>query len=199
MFSQITVRIAQPSDLPKIMEIKADAYSVRGYCSHSGANEQYLKNKFALVAEIGTNIVGTMSVMYDQETIPSDEVFPTETNAVRKVSKRVAYYGIFAVKAEMWKSGIRSIGIALIYEAITRARTDKVDAAIILVHPRHVRLYKALGFKMVGYKDEMPGLGKFPVVMLVLTGKKFQDLITTYTNAEKFCIPKRVPSQLTTC
>ena len=180
--SSITVHIAQSSDLPKIMEIKTDAYSVRGYCSHTGANEQYLKNRFALVAKVDNEIIGTMSVMYDQETIPPDEVFPDETARVRSVSKRVAYYGTFAVKTGMWRSGTRSIGIALIREAITRAKADGVDAAIILVHPRHVRLYRALGFEIVGSKDEMPGLGKFPVVMLISMGKAWQELLAKNTD-----------------
>ncbi|HUX81179.1 MAG TPA: GNAT family N-acetyltransferase, partial [Candidatus Paceibacterota bacterium] len=138
--------------------------------------------KFALVARADNEIIGTMSVMYDQGAIPSDEVFPNETTAVREVSTHVAYYGTFAVKTGMWKSGTHSVGIALIHEAIRKAKTDGVDAAIILVHPRHVRLYKALGFEMVGYKDEMPGLGKFPVVMLISAGKAWQELLAKDTD-----------------
>lgn len=165
---QVTVRTAEHRDISKIMELKSDAYGVRGYCSQTGTYEQYLNNQFALMAEIDDEIVGTMSIMYDQGRIPTDEVFPDETAQVRSRANRVAYYGTFAVKPGMWRHGTRSVGLALIHEAIRLAKADQVDAAIIIVHPRHIPFYQRFGFKVVAKRDNMPGLEKAPAVMMVL-------------------------------
>jgi len=177
----IVLRTAENCDLPKITNLKASAYSVRGYCSQEGAKEQYLthKNEFALVARIDEEIVGTMTVTYDRGKLPCDEWFPDETISVRKVSRKVAYYGKLAVEPDLWQSAL-SIGFALIGEAIARASADGIDAGICIVHPRHVRFYKALGFEEVGQRDNMPGLEKAPAVMLVIAGEAVQYLLVRF-------------------
>jgi len=162
------------------MEIKSGAYGAREYCSQTRA-EQYLKTDgFALVAEKEEEIVGTMLVTYDEGEIPADEVFPVEVSRIRDSFRQIAYYSNFAIKAGMWYSGIRrSIGIALIREAIVRARADGIKAAIIIINPRHIKFYKALGFEKVAARDNMPGLGgdvgsrKIPAVLMVATRETF--------------------------
>ncbi|MDE2021649.1 MAG: GNAT family N-acetyltransferase [Patescibacteria group bacterium] len=143
------------------------------------------------MAEIDGEAVGTMSVVYDDGKLPTDELFSVETSRVRDTSTQLAYYGTFAVKAGMWRSGTNSIGLALIHEAVRRAKLDGVDAAIIIVHPRHVSFYKALGFEEVARRDDMPGLEKAPAVMLVITGKAAQDLFERCTTG---CMQARMNS-----
>ncbi|MEK7060371.1 MAG: GNAT family N-acetyltransferase [Patescibacteria group bacterium] len=177
MMFQITVRTAEIRDFPKIACLKRDAYSVRGYCSQGRAKEQYLiqKGEFALVAtRTDEEILGTMTVSYDDGGLPCDEWFPNETARVRDMSRKVAYYGTFAVKPGMWRS---SIGLALIRKAIARAGTDGIDAGICIVNPRHVAFYGTLGFKEVGRRGSMPGLDKAPAVMLAITGEAAQNLL----------------------
>lgn len=176
--SPVTVRTARRHDLTKIMAIKSSAYSARRYCSQSGA-EQYLeKNKYALVAEKEQEIVGTMLVTYDEGNIPVDEYFPEEMRAVRSTATRIAYYGSFAVKAGMWRLGIFSIGLSLICEAIRKANEDGIEAAIIIVNPRHVQFYESLGFKAIARREEISGLGlegKVPGVLMVVTRQTFRE------------------------
>lgn len=187
--SQITVRTAELEDLLMIAELKRDAYGVRGYCSRKRAQEQYLnmKNEFALMAEIDGKTVGTMSVIYAEggRKLPSDEYFPIQTDEVRKTSGKIAYYGTFAVQSGMWARGECSVGLALIREAIRRAKQEAINAKIIIVHPRHVSFYMALGFEEVARRDNMPGLEKAPAVMMVLAGVALQSLFAKYTGDNK--------------
>jgi N-acetylglutamate synthase-like GNAT family acetyltransferase len=178
--SQITVRTAHRQDLTKILEIMSGAYSARGYCSHSRA-EQYLdNNKFALVAEKNQEIVGTMLVTYDEGNIPADEDFAEEMRNIRRGATKIAYYGSFAVKVGMWKLGILSIGLALVREAIARALDDGIETAVIVVNPRHQEFYAALGFVEIARREEMPGLGvegKVPGVLMTVTRETFRDVL----------------------
>jgi ribosomal protein S18 acetylase RimI-like enzyme len=178
MPSQTAVHAAEPRDFPEIAKLIRVAYSKREYCSREEANEQYLidNNEFALVVKIDDVVIGTMLVTYDCGELPCDELFEKETEAVRAVSKKVAYYGSFAVEPNFWQSEM-SIGFMLIGEAINMAIKDGVDAGICIVNPRHVRFYRALGFKIVGKTDNMPRLKKAPAVMLAITGKKARDLL----------------------
>lgn len=177
---EITVRTAKSTDLSKVVELILDAYNVRGYSPIPGAIEQYLKNDNALVliAQRANEIVGTMSILFDTGKIPTDEVFPTETAEVRKASRQVAFLGSFAVRKEEWKTGMLSIGFALICEVIARASNYDANTAVIVVNPRHVRFYSnMLGFKKVAYCDNMPGLEKAPAVMMVLDSSGIQNLL----------------------
>lgn len=176
----VTVRTAEICDFSRIACLKSDAYSVRGYCSQSRA-EQYLEqNKFALVAEKQKEIVGTMMVTYDEGKIPADEYFPEEMIRVRGVATRIAYYGSFAVKAGLWRLGIFSVGLALVREAIRRALDDRIEVAVIIVNPRHVSFYETLGFEEKARREEMPGLGvegKVPGVLMTVTRETFRNVI----------------------
>lgn len=185
--SHVTVCTAEICDFSRIACLKSDAYSVRGYCSQEGAKEQYLKNnEFALVAKSDDEIVGTMTVTYDDDgRLPCDEWFPDETARVREMSRQVAYYGKFAVEPDLWQSAL-SIGFSLIGEAIARASADGIDAGICIVHPRHVRFYEALGFEVVGRQDNMPGLEKAPAVMLAIAGKSAQDLLARFASKKNY-------------
>lgn len=178
---QISVRAATPSDFQDIERLRVDAYNVRGYCSQSRVTEQcFLENQFALVAEIDGEAVGTMSVTYDRGEIPTDSVFPAETSSVRGLSKKIAYYGSFAVRVGMWRSGTNAIGQALIREAIMRTSAEGADAAIIVVNPRHVLFYQKLGLKEMARQDNMPGIEKAPAVMLAATGEDFKNLLARH-------------------
>jgi len=178
---EITVRTAKSTDLSKVVELILDAYNVRGYSPIPGAIEQYLKNDNALVLvaeKAKKEIVGTMSILFDTGKIPTDEVFPAETTRVRETSRQVAYLGSFAVRKEEWKTGMLSIGFALICEVIARASNYDANTAVIVVNPRHVRFYSnMLGFKKVAYCDNMPGLEKAPAVMMVLDSSGIQNLL----------------------
>jgi len=178
--SQIIVRTAHSKDLESILGIMSCAYSARGYCSHSRA-EQYLEhNKFALVAEKNQEIVGTMLVTYDEGNIPADEDFPDEMKKIRDAATRIAYYGSFAVKASMWELCIFSIGCSLVREAISRALEDWIETAVIVVNPRHQEFYEALGFVEIARREEMPGLGiegKVPGVLMTVTRETLRDVL----------------------
>lgn len=179
---EINVRTAHPQDLESVLEIMFGAYSARGYCSKTGA-EQYLEeNKYALVAEREGEIIGTMLVTYDEGkgTLPTDEYFEEQMLKVRTAASRVAYYGSFAVKTGAWRIGRLSIGLALIREAIDRALEAGIEAAVIIVNPRHVRIYEELGFETKAIREEMPGLGiegKIPGIFMVATKETFKGVI----------------------
>lgn len=200
--SPVTVRTARRQDACKILEIMSGAYGARGYCSQSGA-EQYLddnKYAYALVAEKNGDIVGTMLVTYDEGNIPVDEYFPKEMRTMRSTATRMAYYGSFAVKAGMWRIGIFSIGLSLICEAIRRANEDEIEAAIIIVNPRHVSFYESLGFEAIARREEMPGLGlegKVPGVLMVVTRQTFRGgFVRQKDDLRVYRTPRVASSQL---
>lgn len=179
---KITVRAAELADLETVEQLVKDAFDVRGYNPKTGAIEQNLKNDKALVLLAETaqkEAVGTMSILLDTGHLPTDQAFPGETAHLRNTSRQIAYLGSFGVPKKYWGAGMLSIGLALIREMIAWAASsdDRADTAVIVVNPRHVRFYRALGFEPVANRDNMPGLEKAPAVMMVLDSLGIQTLL----------------------
>ena len=190
---QVIVRNALPSEISDISRLLFAAYGERGYCSVASATgtEQYFDTppslfEGILVAQNKNKIVGTIKITIDSGSLPIDEEFPAEMAAVRNGACKIAYYSRFAVDRDCWSS--KEVSAALIAEAICRWKQNGIDAAIMIVHPRHVRFYKLLGFKVIGRSDCAPGLEKAPAVLMVLEKSDVRDAYPQLLR-KRFSIP----------
>jgi ribosomal protein S18 acetylase RimI-like enzyme len=101
------------------------------------------------VAKLEGKVVGVLSVVEDSPDLglPSDCVFKTELDALRRAGRRLCEVTNQAVAEEYRKSAVPT---ELMRTAIAVSLTQGYDEAIAAVSPSHNGFYELLGFRQVG-------------------------------------------------
>ncbi|MES2015535.1 MAG: long-chain N-acyl amino acid synthase [Pseudomonadota bacterium] len=139
-------------------------YGWRGYTVEAG--EPHQANKITLYAETGGEVVGTMSLCLDSNSLlPADDNFGAELDGLRGAGRRLCEPSRLAIDKGVTKRVFAAlIHISYIYAHNIHRFTDYV----IEVNPRHVMFYKRmLGFAEFGAERACTRVGA-PAVLLRL-------------------------------
>lgn len=139
-------------------------YGWRGYTVDAAATHE--ANKITLYAETAGDVVGTMSLCLDSDSLlPADENFAAELDGLRAEGRRLCEPSRLAIDKGVTKRVFASlIHISYIYAHNIHGYTDYV----IEVNPRHVMFYKRmLGFADFGSERPCTRVGA-PAVLLRL-------------------------------
>ena len=139
-------------------------YGWRGYTVEAGGTHE--ANKITLYAETAGDVVGTMSLCLDSDSLlPADENFSAELDGLRAEGRRLCEPSRLAIDKGVTKRVFASlIHISYIYAHNIHGYTDYV----IEVNPRHVMFYKRmLGFADFGSERPCTRVGA-PAVLLRL-------------------------------
>jgi ribosomal protein S18 acetylase RimI-like enzyme len=181
MNAQYTLRLAEViHDIRAVESLAYAAYAPLGYCeslpSSTTCLVQYqgrfnLHPDTATIVAIGdstpNSIIGTISVSFDGTLgLPVDEEFPEYTNSLRSAGRKIAY--IWRLCVDETHRG-RAVTPLLFAEAYRLIRARGATAVLAVVHPKHVPLYKEIGFQLVAQKDCARELSKAPAYLLSAT------------------------------
>lgn len=99
------------------------------------------------VAEIDGKVIATLSVIIDNSAgLPSDHLFINEVNHIRESHKKIAEISRFAVNQDYKKYSVMIFQylFQLLYHSYVIS--SNVTDCIIMVEPRHCKVYKKFGF-----------------------------------------------------
>ena len=102
------------------------------------------------VAEIDGKVIATLSVIIDNSAgLPCDHLFSDEVNCFRDASKKIAEISRFAVSQDYKKYSVMIFQylFQLLYHSYVIS--SNVTDCIIMVEPRHCKVYKKFGFKEI--------------------------------------------------
>lgn len=157
-----------------------EAYRRLGYYS-LGEFRKAVKSYFAEKEHLGGTVlsvkkwglpVGTLMCAKDEGWLPTDLGFPVEMDAIRVLhGDHLGYLGKFAVVPGLQGQGV---GMEILTAAVgIWAPKAEVRTFVMMVHPRHVRLYQRFGAVEIARIGGTAGLEKAPAVLLTL---EFADL-----------------------
>jgi hypothetical protein len=157
-------------------------YGWRGYTVEAGATHE--ANKITLYAETAGDVVGTMSLCLDSDSLlPADENFSAELDGLRAQGRRLCEPSRLAIDKGVTKRVFASlIHISYIYAHNIHGYTDYV----IEVNPRHVMFYKRmLGFADFGSERTCTRVGA-PAVLLRLPLSEMGALMEQHGEERSF-------------
>ena len=123
-----------------------------GFCKknenqiHFGFHDLLIDTR-TFVAEIDGKVIATLSVIIDNSAgLPSDHLFCNEINNFRDANKKIAEISRFAVSQDYKKYSVLIFQylFQLLYHSYVIS--SNVTDCIIMVEPRHCKLYKKFGF-----------------------------------------------------
>jgi len=149
----ITYKIADTPDLLlQSYRLVYQRYLEVGFCKTNSVQAYYgfhdlLPDTRTFIAEIDGKVIATLSVILDNSAgLPSDHIFSSEVNGFRKLNRKIAEISRFAVHSYYKKYSIAIFQylFQLLYHSYVIS-SDVTDC-IILVEPRHCKVYKKFGF-----------------------------------------------------
>jgi len=112
--------------------------------------------------------IGTIMCSVDNGHLPVDRIFPDAMHELRKKYEpgRIGYFGKYAVApyAHGGEIGMTLIGYAINWWSLKNG----IYAAVMMVHPKHVRRYVRFGARELGCVTKVTGMEKAPAVLLIL-------------------------------
>lgn len=150
---KITYKIADSQELLKqSYQLVYQKYLEVGFCSENNSKmyfglHEFLTDTRTFIAEIDGKVIATLSVIIDNSAgLPSDHLFGIELNTLRDPRKKIAEISRFAVSSEYKKYSIFIFQylFQLLYHSYVIS--SNVTDCIILVEPRHCKVYKKFNF-----------------------------------------------------
>ena len=150
---KITYKIADSKELlMQSYQLVYQRYLDVGFCKENNTKmyfgfHELLTDTRTFVAEIDGKVIATLSVIIDNPAgIPSDHLFSNELNSFRGPSRKIAEISRFAVNSEYKKYSISIFQylFQLLYH--TYVISSNVTDCVILVEPRHCKVYKKFNF-----------------------------------------------------
>ena len=102
------------------------------------------------VAEIDGKVIATLSVIIDNSAgLPCEHLFKNEVNSFRDSNKKIAEISRFAVSQDFKKNSVVIFQylFQLLYHSYVSS--SNVTDCIIMVEPRHCKVYKKFGFNEI--------------------------------------------------
>lgn len=182
----VTIRHATESEYPAIWALVHDEYVAQGYINPQpgGLYVHYLHlegipetTKLVAVNE-SNEIIGTISYTTDgPNKLACDVDYPKETQELREKHPAIVCVWRLAVRAA--ERGNRAVVTAMVQEVATRLVAMGEPLLLLLVHPRHVRIWKRwLGFEQVSQRDECKGLLQAPSVLMTGGKGSYSRIVT---------------------
>jgi hypothetical protein len=147
-----------------------------GFCKENHTKmyfgfHELLTDTRTFIAEIDGKVIATLSVIIDNSAgLPSDHLFLNELNSFRDPSRKIAEISRFAVSSEYKKFSITIFHylFQLLYHSYVIS--SNVTDCVILVEPRHCKLYKKFNFVEVSNMklDEDANQAESKLMRLVL-------------------------------
>jgi hypothetical protein len=124
-------------------------YATRGYRTGPMPLQQ-LPERITLTASEHDDTIGTITVGFDSDAgLHVDEVFPEETDALRRAGRRICEFTKLAMDSVVQSKRVLASLFHVAY--IYAHRLMHFDDLLIEVNPRHVRYYeRMLGFEALG-------------------------------------------------
>ena len=161
------------------------SYLRRGYIN-ANASKQYFHGRTSR-SEAKTFVAthksrggaGTITLMPDhpRKGLPLDDLFPEAAVALRKVGRRVAEIGLLAIDETLFPRHSFALGnifkmkfLFQLYRAMFLHATTymKLDDFLIVVHPKHIPIYRRLYFKEISDVRPYGRLKNAPAVLMHL-------------------------------
>lgn len=150
---KITYKIADSKELlMQSYQLVYQRYLEVGFCQ-ANKNKMYfgfhelLTDTRTFVAELDGKVIATLSVILDNSAgLPSDHLFSNELNKLRDPSRKIAEISRFAVGSDYKKYSlfIFQYLFQLLYHSYVIS--SNVTDCVILVEPRHCKVYKKFNF-----------------------------------------------------
>jgi hypothetical protein len=140
------------AQLGEVLSLVHRMYSWRGYVTSVEKERRAMADRITLKASAGEHVMGTLSVVMDSaDGLAADELYPNESNDLRKSGKRLCEFTRLAIDIGPHFNSkdvlARLIHVAFAYAYLVRHATDM----LIEVNPRHVGFYRrSLGFSQIG-------------------------------------------------
>ena len=161
-------------------------YRRRGYCSDAIPQLHYNPHMFAsesrtFIISSPSNLLGTISVFPDSSAgIPADALFRDEIDSFRRKGIRFAEVGLLATDLEsIGGYSLRSpekmqIVFSLFKVMVSYSLYCGISHLVILVNPKHAKLYRFLGFKVFSDVRAYHGACGAPALPMILELSYFQ-------------------------
>ena len=153
IMKNISFKIADTKDLLlQSYQLVYKRYIDVGFCKKN-ANQIYfgfhdlLIDTRTFVAEYNGKVIATLSVIMDNSaSLPSDHIFNNEVNNIRESQRKIAEISRFAVSQDYKKYSVMIFQylFQLLYHSYVIS--SNVTDCIIMVEPRHCKVYKKFGF-----------------------------------------------------
>ncbi len=165
-FAELGCRSASSlDDLRAAYRCVYEEYSARGYCKPNPSGMHYyaccvLPDTRTFMLERNRGLFGTGSIFLDSPYhLPMDEIFAAELDGLRAQGCKLAEIGLLALNAETPGSNKFALTnlqkqtsvfrlFKWMYDYLRRF-TETTDI-VIMVHPKHQRLYRYFGFEAIG-------------------------------------------------
>lgn len=151
--SNITYKIADTPDLLfQSYQLVYKRYLEVGFCKSNSMQAYFgfhdlLPDTRTFIATIEGKVIATLSAIFDHDGgLPSEHLFSSEINSVRLTNRKIAEVSRFAVNGDFKKYSIAIFNylFQLLYHSYVIS--SNVTDCIILVEPRHCKVYKKFGF-----------------------------------------------------
>lgn len=155
-------------------------YRRRGYCSETAPPLHFNPHMFAREARTfiiteSSDLLGTISIFPDSSAgVPAEQLYSEEIASLRKRAIRFAEVGLLATNLERASGYSLSspekmkIVFTLFKIMATYALDRDISHLVILVNPRHIKLYKFLGFEVFGEVRSYHGACGAPALPMIL-------------------------------
>ncbi len=117
-----------------------------------------------VVAKRNNHVIGTVSLSFNPDTTPVDNIFPDELSGLHSSGKKFVYLGEFAVSASY---RCTRLSLCMLKEVWSIAQSKEIDVGICVVHPDHSKIYERFGFTAIA-TSTIPELGHAPCALLVV-------------------------------
>lgn len=130
------------------------------------SEEKKLKAEVLSVKRFGIPI-GTLMCSKDRGWLPIDLAFRPEMDALRELhGDHIGYLGKFAIIPPLQG---KLVGTELLRQAVTKWSFDNdVLVVVMMVNPKHVRMYEKRGAKVLARSEGTKGLEKAPAVLMIM-------------------------------
>lgn len=154
--NNISFKIADTKELLlQSYQLVYQRYIKVGFCKNNENHIYFgmhdlLTDTRTFVAEIEGKVIATLSVILDNSSgLPCDHLFKNEVNHFRDTSKYLAEISRFAVSQDFKKYSVMIFQylFQLLYHSYVLG--TNVTDCIIMVEPRHCKLYKKFGFNEI--------------------------------------------------
>lgn len=156
-------------------------YQMRGYCEENQDRLHYSPYMFGehsrtFVLEDSQRVSGTVSVFPDSKRgIPLESLYPEEIRRLREEGARFAEMGLLATEMIAWSidsnclsSKEKMFPVFLLFKiGVNYTVSIDIDHLLIVVHPRHQKIYELFGFKQFAEERSYEAVCGKPAVPMI--------------------------------
>lgn len=186
-------------------------YLARGYCLPNASQMHYtyfclLPDSRTFLLERGSEVLGTISLIPDSPCgIPMESLFPDEIGGFRGPDRRLAEVSLLALKQEAF--GKKCFSLTDYQKLVSTFHLFKmtfdyawsaagVTDLMITMNPKHVDLYRYLGFEPIGPVKAYAGACGKPALPMHLDVLKTRQKISHEHGVGSYFLHKTTPEEI---